>query len=141
VPDVQKPEGGSIKHDVSVPVGLVATFIDRATAAVEAMVPGVRVVAFGHVGDGNMHFNLSQPVGADTAAFLARWTEVNAAVHAIAVEMDGSFSAEHGIGQLKLKDMRRFKDPVEVELMRRIKRAFDPADLLNPGKVLPSADA
>ncbi len=134
--EAQKHEGGSIKHDVSVPVSQVAPFIARATELVEKMIPGIRPVPFGHLGDGNIHFNLSQPEGADREAFLARWDEVNRAVHDIVVELGGSISAEHGIGQLKIAENARFKPPVELEMMRAVKTALDPQGLMNPGKVL-----
>ncbi len=129
-------EGGSIKHDVSVPVALVPEFLRRADAAVSAAIPGVRIVSFGHLGDGNIHYNLSQPIGADRERFLARWGEVNALVHGIVAEMGGSFAAEHGIGQLKRDELSRTKPLVEMELMRGIKRLFDPFGILNPGKVV-----
>tara|TARA_R110000824_G_scaffold118960_20_gene272718 strand:- start:2152 stop:3591 length:1440 start_codon:yes stop_codon:yes gene_type:complete len=134
--EVQRAEGGSIKHDVSVPVSRVADFITQAVAAVEAALPGVRPVPFGHVGDGNIHFNLSQPVGADTDAYIARWDEMNAIVHDIVRSMDGSISAEHGIGQLKRDELAATKSPVEIEMMRAVKRALDPKGILNPGKVV-----
>jgi D-lactate dehydrogenase (cytochrome) len=134
----QKHEGGSIKHDVSVPVSKVAEFVVRASAAVEATLPGIRPVAFGHVGDGNIHFNLSQPKGAETAVFLARWAEFNHIVHDLVQRFGGSISAEHGIGRLKRDELPRYKSALELELMRRIKAAFDPEGLMNPGKVLPS---
>ncbi len=134
--DVQKLEGGSIKHDVSVPVSAVAEFIARATRAVEAALPGIRPVPFGHVGDGNIHFNLSQPVGADTAAYLARWDEMSAIVHGIVRELGGSISAEHGIGRMKRDEIAATKSTVEMELMRTLKRALDPKGILNPGKVV-----
>ena len=137
VSDVQKYEGGSIKHDVAVPISRISEFIDRATRRVEAELPGIRVCAFGHVGDGNVHFNLSQPIGMDTPAYLAEWGRFNKIVHDIAGDMDGSFSAEHGIGQLKLGEMLHYKSPVELELMRSLKRALDPRNLMNPGKVVP----
>ena len=136
ISDLQKPEGGSIKHDVSVPLGVVPEFIEQATAAVEAFLPGVRVVPFGHMGDGNIHFNVSQPLGADAAAFLARWEEVNEIVHGIVAEMSGSFSAEHGIGRLKRDLLAKAKDPAALEVMRRVKAALDPQGIMNPGKVL-----
>ena len=136
VPEAERREGGSIKHDVAVPISRGADFIAEASAAVEARLPGVRVVAFGHLGDGNIHFNLSQPVGADKAAFLAEWGAINRVVHDIAVGMGGSFSAEHGIGRLKRDDLRRYKPPVEVELMQRLKAALDPKGIMNPGKVI-----
>ncbi|MGZ8409284.1 MAG: FAD-binding oxidoreductase [Hyphomicrobium sp.] len=137
LPEGQKPEGGSIKNDVSVPVSKVPEFIERATEAVEEALPGIRVVAFGHVGDGNIHFNLSQPVGADPAAFLADWDRFDRIVSDIATALGGSFSAEHGIGRLKQVDMTRYKSEVELDLMRTLKRALDPAGIMNPGKVVP----
>ena len=136
IPEAQKRDGGSIKHDVSVPVASVPAFIGRATAAVEAALPGVRVVPFGHVGDGNIHFNLSQPVGADKQAFLDEWPRMNRVVHDIVVAMGGSISAEHGIGQLKKDELFHYKAPVELELMSKIKAALDPRGLMNPGKIV-----
>ena len=136
IANVQKYEGGSIKHDVSVPLGSVPAFLREAAAAVEAFVPGGRVLAFGHMGDGNIHFNLTQPVGADKEAFLRRWREVNEVVHAIVARYSGSFSAEHGIGQLKRDLLASAKDPVALDVMRKIKAALDPHGLMNPGKVL-----
>ncbi len=135
--EVQTYEGGSIKHDVSVPVHATPEFLARAIAAVEAMVPGCRPVPFGHLGDGNIHFNVSQPIGADKAAFLGRWSEMNEAVHAIVAEMHGSISAEHGIGRLKRDLLPGVKDPVELDLMRAIKRTLDPQGIMNPGAVVP----
>jgi FAD/FMN-containing dehydrogenase len=134
--EVQKHEGGSIKHDVSVPVASVPAFIAAATEAVEAALPGARVVAFGHLGDGNIHFNLSQPPGVDKEAFLARWHEINDVVHAIVARYGGSISAEHGIGRLKRDLLPKVKDPVALDVMRALKRTLDPKGLLNPGKVL-----
>ena len=132
----QKPEGGSIKHDVAVPVARVAQFLAAADAAVLDAIPDARIVAFGHLGDGNIHYNISQPVGADKAGFLARWTEVNAIVHGIVDAMDGTFSAEHGIGQLKRLELARTKNSAEMALMRSLKKTFDPYQILNPGKVV-----
>ncbi len=134
--EVQLYEGGSIKNDVSVPVAAQPAFIARAIDAVTALVPGCRPVPFGHYGDGNVHFNISQPVGADKDAYLARWDEMTAAVNAIVLELGGSISAEHGIGRLKRDLLREVKSPVEIELMRKIKDAFDPKGILNPGKVI-----
>ncbi|HTZ80798.1 MAG TPA: FAD-binding oxidoreductase [Stellaceae bacterium] len=134
--EAQKFEGGSIKHDVSVAVSRVAECIERLTAAVAARVHDCRPVAFGHVGDGNIHFNISQPVGADTKAFLARRQEVNDIVHGIVVEMGGSISAEHGIGILKRDDLPRYKPAAAIDLMRRVKLALDPDGIMNPGKVI-----
>jgi FAD/FMN-containing dehydrogenase len=135
--EVQRHEGGSIKHDVSVPVSRIPEFIEQATAAVARLVPEARMVPFGHIGDGNIHFNVSQPAGADKAAFLARWEEVAAAVHEVVLRLGGSISAEHGIGQLKRDLMEAIKSPVELALMRGVKRLLDPNGILNPGKLLP----
>ncbi len=132
----QKPEGGSIKHDISVPVDSIPAFIHEANAATLGMIPGARVVCFGHIGDGNLHYNVSQPVGADKEAFLARWHELNHRIHTIVASYGGSISAEHGIGQLKREELAFFKQDVALDLMRRIKSAFDPAGIMNPGKVL-----
>jgi FAD/FMN-containing dehydrogenase len=134
--EVQKHEGGSIKHDVSVPVSRVAAFIEEATAACEAAMPGLRVCAFGHFGDGNIHFNLSQPVGMEKRAFLAEWERFNRLVHDIVAAHRGSISAEHGIGLIKRDELLRYKDPVALELMRTLKAALDPHNRLNPGKVV-----
>ncbi len=132
----QKPEGGSIKHDVSVPVAAVPDFIAEANAAVIKLMPGARPVPFGHLGDGNIHYNVSQPVGGDTADFMARWHEVNAVVFEIVLRMGGSISAEHGIGVLKRDELPDVKDKVAIELMRGIKGMLDPLGIMNPGKVL-----
>ena len=136
LPDAQRHEGGSIKHDVSVPISQIAEFIERASKAVQADLPDIRPVPFGHIGDGNIHFNLSQPVGMDEATFLARWTHFNEIVHGIVLELDGSISAEHGIGQLKRDEMAALKSDVEIDLMRTLKRTLDPKGILNPGKVV-----
>lgn len=132
----QKPEGGSIKHDVSVPVSHIPAFMAEADQAVLAAMPDARICAFGHMGDGNIHYNISQPVGADKEAFIGRWREMNAIVHGIVLAHHGSISAEHGIGQLKRDELAAIRAPIEIDLMRRIKRAFDPANIMNPGKVL-----
>ncbi|WP_046866324.1 FAD-binding oxidoreductase [Microvirga massiliensis] len=137
--EVQRQEGGSIKHDVAVPVSRVADFIDAASAACEAAMPGLRVCAFGHVGDGNVHFNLSQPVGMDKAAFIAEWGRFNRIIHDIVHEMGGSIAAEHGVGLIKRDELVHYKDPVAIDLMRAVKAALDPQGILNPGKVVPSA--
>jgi FAD/FMN-containing dehydrogenase len=132
----QKPEGGSIKHDISVPVAAVPDFIAQANAAVIKLIPGARPVPFGHLGDGNIHYNVSQPIGSNTADFMARWHEVNAVVFAIVLRMAGSISAEHGIGVLKRDELPDVKDKVAIELMRGIKTMLDPLGIMNPGKVL-----
>ena len=132
----QKPEGGSIKHDISVPVAAVPAFIAEANAAVVKLIPGARPVPFGHLGDGNIHYNVSQPIGGDAADFLARWHEVNEVVFAIVLKMGGSISAEHGIGVLKRDELPHVKDKVAIELMRSVKAMLDPLGIMNPGKVL-----
>ncbi|QRM54530.1 FAD-binding oxidoreductase [Sinorhizobium sp. BG8] len=132
----QKPEGGSIKHDVSVPVSSIPAFMHEADAAVMKAMPGARICSFGHMGDGNIHYNISQPVGADKQAFLDRWRELNAIVHGIVLKYGGSISAEHGIGQLKRDELAEIRPAIEIDLMSRIKRSFDPAGIMNPGKVI-----
>ena len=134
--EVQRHEGGSIKHDISVPVAAVPAFIAEASAAVTRLIPGSRPLPFGHLGDGNIHYNVAQPVGADKAEFLKRWDEVNAAVFAVVARHGGSISAEHGIGVIKRDLLPKVKDPVAFELMRTLKRTLDPKGILNPGKVL-----
>lgn len=134
--EVQGREGGSIKHDVSVPVSRVAAFVEEATAACEASMPGVRVCAFGHFGDGNIHFNLSQPIGMDKGAYLSEWGRFNRIVHDIVQAMNGSIAAEHGIGTIKRDELLLYKDPVALDLMRTLKGALDPGNVLNPGKVV-----
>ncbi len=134
--EVQKHEGGSIKHDVAVPLAAVPELLDRAAAAVTKLLPGARPVPFGHLGDGNIHLNISQPVDMEKDAFLARWDEVNDLVHGIVGDLGGTISAEHGIGRLKRDLLQKVKPPLEIDLMRRIKTAFDPRGILNPGKVL-----
>ena len=132
----QKPEGGSIKHDISVPVAAVPDFIEEANAAVVKLIPGSRPVPFGHLGDGNIHYNVSQPIDGNTADFMSRWHEVNEVVFAIVLRMGGSISAEHGIGVLKRDELPDVKDKVAIELMRGIKAMLDPLGIMNPGKVL-----
>ncbi len=137
VSGAQKPEGGSIKHDVSVPLSAIPAFIERAGAAVAKLVPGARPVPFGHIGDGNIHFNISQPTGVDTQTFLARWYEVSRAVHDIVVhDFNGSISAEHGVGQMKVDEIAHYKSSEAIDTMRAIKQALDPLNIMNPGKVV-----
>jgi FAD/FMN-containing dehydrogenase len=136
LPEVQKHEGASIKHDVAVPVAAVPEFLERATEAVLRAVPGARPFPFGHLGDGNIHFNISQPRGLSATAFLARADDVNAAVYDLVRSLDGTISAEHGIGRAKRELLVRVKSGVEIDLMRRLKKALDPKGILNPGKVL-----
>jgi FAD/FMN-containing dehydrogenase len=134
--EAQKYEGGSIKHDIAVPVDKVPAFLEQGIALVERLVPGVRPVPFGHMGDGNIHFNFSVPKGGDDRAFLARWNEVSRAVHDLVHTFGGSISAEHGVGVMKRDEILRYKSPVETELMRTLKHTLDPKNILNPGKVV-----
>jgi FAD/FMN-containing dehydrogenase len=134
--EAQKREGGSIKHDVSVPVSAIPTFLERATAAVLLAAPGARAVSFGHIGDGNIHFNFSAPKDRDDTAFLAQWDRIQNIVHEIVREFGGSISAEHGIGVQKRDQLLRFKSATELEVMRTLKRTLDPKNILNPGKVV-----
>jgi D-lactate dehydrogenase (cytochrome) len=134
--EVQRQVGGSIKHDISVPVAHVPAFIREANEAVVKLIPGARPLPFGHLGDGNIHYNIAQPIDADKAAFLERWHDVNMVVFDIVLKYGGSISAEHGIGIMKRDLLPSIKDPVAMELMRAIKRTLDPNGILNPGKVL-----
>jgi FAD/FMN-containing dehydrogenase len=136
LPESQTREGGSIKHDVSVPVSKVGDFIVEGTRRLEAQMEGIRVFPFGHVGDGNIHFNVSQPEAMAKDAFYEHWKSMNRVVHDLVMDMDGSFSAEHGIGRLKRDELAHYGEPVDLELMRRLKTAFDPSGILNPGIVL-----
>jgi FAD/FMN-containing dehydrogenase len=136
--EVQKREGGSIKHDVSVPISELPAFVEAALAAIHGFMPGARPMPFGHIGDGNLHFNVSQPVGMDKQSFLAQWQAMNDVVFDVVLKHGGSISAEHGIGRLKRDLMTKIKSPVELQMMRDVKRMFDPRNILNPGKVLPS---
>jgi len=134
--EVQRFAGGSIKHDISVPVAAVPDFIKEAGAAVTALISGARPLPFGHLGDGNIHYNVNQPVGADKEEFLKRWDDVNATVFAVVKKYGGSISAEHGVGVMKRDLLPTVKDPVALDLMRNLKRLLDPNGILNPGKVL-----
>ena len=138
--EAQKREGANVKNDISVPVSRVAELIARATVACEALIPGVRAAPFGHLGDGNIHFNLEQPPGMDPAAFLEQDEAIMHAVNDVVRDLGGSFSAEHGVGRLKPKMMASWRGGVELETMRRIKAALDPQGLMNPGKLLPADD-
>ncbi|MEM7428006.1 MAG: FAD-binding oxidoreductase [Pseudomonadota bacterium] len=135
--EVQKHEGGSIKLDTSVPVSRVPELFRRGLAALKEAAPDARPLPYGHMGDGNIHFNMTQPEGGDTQAFLARWTELSGLINDIALDMNGSVSAEHGIGQSKTYMMEKIKSPLEMELLQGLKELFDPNGILNPGKVLP----
>jgi FAD/FMN-containing dehydrogenase len=132
----QRHEGGSIKHDIAIPVSSVADFLRTAIQAVTERLPGIRPIAFGHAGDGNIHFNLSQPEGADTAGFLARWHEFNTLVHDIVAGFGGSISAEHGVGLMKRDELANYKSKIELDLMARLKSLLDPDGIMNPGKVV-----
>ncbi|MEO6146116.1 MAG: FAD-linked oxidase C-terminal domain-containing protein, partial [Sulfuriferula sp.] len=136
ISDAQKIEGISIKHDVSVPVSRVPEFIKLADAALMRAFPGIRIVAFGHIGDGNIHYNASMPTAQENTQLLARVADVNRIVYEIIAQLDGSISAEHGLGQLKRKDIHRYKNALELELMSSIKKTLDPLGLMNPGKVI-----
>ncbi len=134
--EAQKYGGGSIKHDIAVPVDKTPEFIRRAAAAVTAAMPDIRPVAFGHIGDGNIHFNLTQPVSMDRAEFLSNWKRINRIVHDIVADMQGSISAEHGLGRLKREEITHYKSPAEIDLMRKLKTVLDPKGIMNPGKVV-----
>ena len=127
-----KPEGGGWKHDVSVPISRIAHFIDEATAAVERFHPGARVSVFGHIGDGNLHYDVLPGLGEDIPAFIARWKAGSQVVHDIVARYDGSISAEHGLGRLKTEEVRRYKSPLEIATMAAIRRAIDPQRIMNP---------
>ena len=133
----QKPEGGSIKHDISVPVAAVPAFIEEANAAVVKLIPGARPVPFGHLGDGNVHFHVRAPRGSDPADWYAHQVpRVSAFVHDLVVAAGGSISAEHGIGQMKRAELERLSSPARMGALRAIKRALDPQLLFNPGKLV-----
>lgn len=136
ISEAQLHEGGSIKHDISVPIARIPEFVERAASVVEAICPGSRPIVFGHFGDGNIHYNVSQPLQMNKQAYLALWEPMNEAVHALVTEFGGSISAEHGIGRMKRDALARLRDPVELDLMRQLKRTLDPRGILNPGKLL-----
>jgi FAD/FMN-containing dehydrogenase len=134
ISESQKPEGASIKHDISVPVSRIPSLVAKVLTAAPGVIPGIRPVPFGHVGDGNLHFNFSQPIGMDPKAFLARGEDLHLVVHDLTVAEGGSISAEHGIGLAKRQEILRYKTPVELAMMRAIKTALDPKGIMNPGK-------
>jgi FAD/FMN-containing dehydrogenase len=137
ISEAQKREGISVKHDVSVPVSRVAEFIAQADAALRAAFSGIRIVAFGHLGDGNIHYNASMPDPKQNTGFIARSErEVNRIVYEVVAKLNGSISAEHGLGQLKREEITHYKSALELELMRNIKHTLDPQGLMNPGKVI-----
>jgi len=140
VPEAQRAEGASIKHDVSVPIAALPAFYAEAQAAVLALVPNGRMVGYGHVGDGNLHFNVSMPMGGDAGEFLARAPAIHQAVYGIVRRYRGSISAEHGIGRLKREALAEHKGAVDLDVMRALKHALDPKGILNPGKVLPDPE-
>jgi len=135
--EAQKLDGPSLKHDVSVPVSAASAFIDTAVSAVTRRLPSARPVPFGHLGDGNLHFNFQMAHGADAAAYLAHWDDIQQIVHDIVHEFGGSFSAEHGVGVMKREALKRYKSSLEVEMMRTLKHTLDPKNILNPGKLIP----
>ncbi len=137
ISESQKPEGGSIKHDISVPVSKVPQFLQEADDAVSRFMPGARFCSFGHLGDGNIHYNISQPTGMDKSQFLDSWNGMNDVVFEVVQRLGGSISAEHGIGRLKAHRMPEIKSPVELSMMRGLKQMFDPNNILSPGRVLP----
>ncbi|WP_291903634.1 FAD-binding oxidoreductase [Accumulibacter sp.] len=134
--EAQKLEGVSIKHDVSVPISRIPEFVERAGRELARSFPEIRIVAFGHIGDGNLHYNQSKSQAGENAVFIAAQPAVNRIVYDLVHELGGSISAEHGIGQLKRDELLRYKSPLEIEMMRAIKRTLDPQGLMNPGKVL-----
>ena len=136
IPEAQAHEGGSIKNDVSIPVSRMPEFLEKADKIVSDIIPGIRPMTFGHIGDGNLHYNLTQPVGDDKDTYLAKWHDVTDPLNELVDEMDGSFSAEHGVGKLKREELVRYSSPVEIDLMRKIKAIIDPTGIMNPGKVL-----
>jgi D-lactate dehydrogenase (cytochrome) len=136
IPEAQTKIGASIKHDVSVNISSMPEFMQLATAECERIVPGGPIVSYGHLGDGSLHFNVSQPPRADKTEFLAKAPVLNRAIHDLVARFAGSISAEHGIGRLKRDELARYKNPVALEVMRSIKRSLDPRGIMNPGKVL-----
>ena len=136
ISEAQRRDGPTIKHDISLPISSIPAFIDDAGAALRDAFPGSRLIAFGHLGDGNLHYNLAAPEGSRAEDFLGNADATHRIVHDRVVAAGGSISAEHGIGQLKRDELVHYKAPLEIELMRKIKSTLDPAYLLNPGKVL-----
>ena len=136
ISEAQRFEGASIKHDISVPISAIPEFVTCASAALEAAFQGIRIVAFGHMGDGNLHFNCSRPLAQSDADFFAQSQRINEIVHDLVHGMNGSISAEHGLGQLKREEITRYKGALELDLMRAVKHAWDPLGIMNPGKVI-----
>ncbi len=136
ISEAQRFEGANLKHDISVPISQIDTFLTKGQALVEAWMPEARLVAFGHVGDGNLHYNVAQPADADAEEFLASGKELTKEIYKLVDELDGSFSAEHGVGVLKKAILAQYRGSVEIELMQTLKKALDPQNILNPGKVI-----
>ena len=136
ITEAQRREGPNIKHDISLSVSAIPAFVDSSVAALAQALPGARPLIFGHLGDGNLHYNLAAPVGVDAGAFMENAAVANRIVHDLVAATGGSISAEHGIGQLKRDELTHYKSGIEIELMHRVKAALDPRGLLNPGKVL-----
>jgi FAD/FMN-containing dehydrogenase len=136
ISEAQRPEGACLKHDISVPTGRIDDFLEHSTALIEKMLPGARLVAFGHVGDGNLHYNVLQPAAADKTRFLAEGQIFTEELYALIVSLGGSISAEHGIGVFKKDALLRHRTAEEIRLMKTLKTALDPDNILNPGKVI-----
>jgi FAD/FMN-containing dehydrogenase len=136
ISDAQRFEGANLKHDISVPISQIDSFLTKGQTLVETWMPEARLVAFGHVGDGNLHYNVAQPVGADAEEFLASGQELTKAIYKLVDELGGSFSAEHGVGVLKKAILAQYRGSTEIELMQTLKKALDPQNILNPGKVI-----
>jgi FAD/FMN-containing dehydrogenase len=137
ISEAQQHDGGNIKHDIAVPVSSVPAFVEEVLPLLHAAYAGVRPIVYGHLGDGNLHFNVSGPAGMNAKEWQAETDRVNAIVLDVVARMRGSFSAEHGLGQLKNHEMALYKTPLEIDVMRRVKHALDPKGLMNPGKLLP----
>jgi FAD/FMN-containing dehydrogenase len=136
IPLAQAQEGKNIKHDISIPISCIGQFISTTDQQLQERFPECRMVTFGHLGDGNLHYNVSAPEGEQNDAFIARQADVNRVVHDSVHQFGGSISAEHGLGALKRDEIRRYKSDVEIQLMQSIKHALDPLNIMNPGKVL-----
>ena len=134
--EAQKHEGASLKHDISVPVGSIGNFLERAQSLVDKFIPNARLCTFGHVGDGNLHYNISQPKDGNIEEFKTRGADLSEAIYALVTGIGGSISAEHGIGTLKKECLARYCSATELDLMQSLKRALDPLNTLNPGKVI-----
>ncbi|TXH54729.1 MAG: FAD-binding oxidoreductase, partial [Burkholderiaceae bacterium] len=137
IPLAQATEGDNIKHDISVPISAIGDFVERTNAMLEQTFPGIRMVVFGHLGDGNLHYNVNAPEGAGGARFMADEPAINAIVYDAVAQAGGSISAEHGLGQLKVAENQHYKSAIELSLMARLKATFDPLGIMNPGKVMP----